>query len=75
MEIVKNNTSLGETGTVFSVRHYGHRSDITKKPFLTLSKHFNQDNCSFNNISIIGIEVSKLIQKLGNKERVGGNTN
>ena len=37
----------------------GHRSDLRKKPLLPLSKHFNQGKCAFENISIIGIEISK----------------
>lgn len=61
---------VGETGTPFSIRHYGHRSDVTKKPFLPLSKHFNQGNCSFENISIIGIEVAKVDVKT-RKQREG----
>ena len=50
---------IGETGTAFSTRHYGHRSDILKKPNLPLSKHFLQGTCSFDNISIIGFEIHK----------------
>ena len=50
---------VGETGTAFSTRHYGHRINLTKKPLLPLAKHFNRGNCAFENISIIGTEISK----------------
>ena len=33
---------VDETGTAFLTRHYGHKSDLTKKPLLPLSKHFNK---------------------------------
>lgn len=54
-----NKQYVGETGTAFSTRHYGHRSDIQKKPNLPLSKHFLLGNCSFERISIVGIELHK----------------
>ena len=59
---------VGESGTAFSTRHYGHRSDLTKKPNLPLSKHFNQAGCRFENISIIGIEICQDVKARKQKE-------
>ena len=50
---------VDETDTAFLTRHYGHRSDLTKKPLLPLSKHFNQGNCAFENISIIALCIAR----------------
>ncbi|XP_064464338.1 uncharacterized protein LOC135375592 [Ornithodoros turicata] len=43
---------IGQTTTSFRIRFNNHRSDITKKPNLPVSRHFNQTGHSFKDIHV-----------------------